>query len=187
MTYVQRAELEIWHLCAGLAAGSHVPAAGECDDIRAMLSLALSQSPCQSWTERALVRHHMSARCLSTHCCAVYLVAEVPMSMLITPQRYDRSVCPAERVLTQERIKLLRLAMESDTVPPACYDVTSMHKRDKAVPAAPRWNTTHPPMAGQHDSVQYVLHSKPDRSQALHDGLDLLISRCGGLRVAAGQ
>lgn len=162
-------------------------AAGECDDIRATLSLAPLWSPYRSWTERVSVRHHMSARRKRTHCCAVYLPVEVFISMLITSQRCDGIVCPVERVLTQERIKLLRLAMESCTVPPACYDATSVHKRDKAVHAAPRWNTTHPPMAGQHDSVQYVLHSKPDRSQALHDGLDLLISRCGGLRVAAGQ
>ena len=109
----------------------------------------------------------------------MYSLAEVLIACSTIIQRSDRLLCHAERVLTKERIKLLRLAMESYSVSPACYDVMAVNKRDKAVHAAPRWNTSHPPKNVSHSSVQYELHGNADRHQSLHDGLSAFMSRWG--------
>lgn len=103
----------------------------------------------------------------------------------------DAVVTNAERVLTQERIKLIKLAMESLTVPPACYEVTAASKPATVVsapPAPPRWDISHPlPRAMRHDSVQYVLSGRSDRKQSLHDGVTMAMTNWKGLGAMAAN
>ncbi len=88
----------------------------------------------------------------------------------------------AERILTQERIKLIQLAMESLTVPPpACYEVATTGKRGSKAPAqgnSPRWMTSRwkDTTREMYGFLQYTLHDKAARKLSTHEALVLTLS-----------
>ena len=89
---------------------------------------------------------------------------------------------PAERILTQERIKLIQLAMESFTVPtPACYEVATVGKHGQKAPAqggSPRWMTSRWKDTAHetHGSLPYSLNDRAARKLSTHQALVLTLS-----------
>ena len=82
----------------------------------------------------------------------------------------------AERILTQERIKLMELAMESYAVPPACYEVQTTGKIGQEGP--PRWMSSRSKLNNHKDdfrSLQYTVHDQASKKLPTHDALVLTL------------